>query len=43
LLADDGTTLEDRLTSLDAAGGFRPMASAQAEFSDFVAAIGLVA
>jgi len=43
LLADDGTTLEDRITSLDAAGGFRPMASAQAEFSDFVAAIGLVA
>lgn len=43
LLADGGVTVEDRVASLDAAGGFRPMVSAQAEFSDFVAAIGLVA
>lgn len=41
LLEDDGVTVEDRIASLDAAGGFRPMASAQAEFADFLASLGL--
>jgi len=41
LLAGEGTSVEESLASLDAAGKFRPMASAQAEFADFVAALGL--
>jgi NAD(P)-dependent dehydrogenase (short-subunit alcohol dehydrogenase family) len=37
----DGASLESMVASLEAAGNFRPMASAQAEFADFVAALGL--
>jgi len=40
-LAGDGTSVEESLASLDDAGKFRSMASAQAEFADFVAALGL--
>ena len=39
-LAGDGTSVEESLASLDDAGKFRSMASAQAEFADFVAALG---
>jgi NAD(P)-dependent dehydrogenase (short-subunit alcohol dehydrogenase family) len=41
LLEGDETSVESLVASLDAAGNFRPMASAQAEFADFVAALGL--
>lgn len=42
-VVEDGATLEDQVEAVEAAGPFRPMASAQAEFADFLAALGLAA
>jgi NAD(P)-dependent dehydrogenase (short-subunit alcohol dehydrogenase family) len=41
LVPGGSSTIEPLVASLDASGRFRPMASAQSEFAEFVAALGL--
>lgn len=43
MLPGDGDSFETLVAALDAAGEFRPKDSAQAEFADFLAALGLAA